>query len=218
METILTGGSGIIKLEVPQYNTKNKTPVIGILQDDIQIRMMNNWSPNSEINTALDKLQEFQQVWGADSVVNYLPTSGMTWKGTPPIRVQVSFYLITLNKNSNIRHSAKLLAGLCALNVTGSMSTGFHGGYKLDLYDNALNLNNNIDLTNNQEDVQGTCNILVNAKTNTYIRGLLCTEFQCQPSTVSCRNGEPLYYNIGMSFTGYRAPILSDLDSMFGGN
>lgn len=212
---ILSHNSGIIAIKTPIYDSESRTVIKGILQDDIQIQMGNNWAPNSDLNTALDTLQEFQQIWGADSVSNYLPTSGMTWKGTQHIKIQASFYLVTFNEYSNIQRDVRLLAELCALKPTGTTSTGFHNGYKLNLYDNNMTLNNNIDL--NKNDVKGTCEIMINNMSHTYIQGLLAQSLQIQPSTVRCKNGEPLYYIVNMSFTGYRAPIVGDLKSIFGG-
>lgn len=218
---ILSKSSGVIKIGIPidnkndKYDSNPLTWVVGILQDDIQIQLANNWAPNSEINTALDTLQEFQQIWSTDSVSNYIPTSGMTWKGTKHIVVNVAFYLITFNENSNIQRDARLLAELLTLTPTGVTSTGFHNGYKLNLYQGNERINNNVDL--NINDIKGTCHIVVNNGRHTELKGLLASSMQIQPSTVSCIGGEPLYYIVNMGFTGYRAPIKADLKSVFGG-
>lgn len=218
---ILNSGSGIIEIRVPQHDSEYKAVVKGILQDDIQIQMGNNWSPFSELNpSVMEKLQGLQQIWQADSVTNYIPTSGMAWKGTEHIRIQTSFYLVNFNPSIDIQKSAKTLAELCALKPDGSTATGFHGGYKMDLYHDNGSLNNKMDYK--QVDIKGTCEIRVNSQHHTCIKGLLAKDIQLQPSTVSVWNhrrgcGEPLYYIVNMSFTGHRAPIMSDLKWMFGG-
>lgn len=206
-------GSGIITIQVPQFGGGFKA-VQGILQNDLQVQMGNNWNPLSELNSqVMDKLQGLQQVWQADSVTNYIPTSGMAWKGTAHIKVHATFYLISHSRHANIQADAKTLAELCALKPDGVTSTGFHGGYKMNLYDNNLNLNNSIDLKNNN--VPGTCEVIIDSHTR--ICGLLAQNMNYQTSTVCVKTGKPLYYIVDMSFTGYRAPIISDLNSIFGG-
>lgn len=220
---VLQSGSGIIEIVVPQYNDMIKAPHIkGVLQDDIQITMKNNWSPFSELNPhIMEKLQGLQQIWQADSVTNYIPTSAQAWKGTNPILVSASFYLINFNKDSNIQAKARILSKLCALNPESTTQTKFHGGYKMDLYNDSGDLINDINY-NDTLTVPGTCEIIVNSEKHTYIRGLLANEISIQPSTVSVWNpkkqrGEPLYYSITMSFVGHRAPIEKDLVHLFGG-
>jgi hypothetical protein len=220
---VLQSGSGIIEIVVPQYNENIKSAHIkGVLQDDIQITMKNNWSPFSELNPhIMEKLQGLQQIWQADSVTNYIPTSAQAWKGTSPIVVSASFYLINFNSDANIQGKARILSNLCALNPESNTQTKFHGGYKMDLYDDEGALINELNYHDTLT-VPGTCEIIINSERHTYIRGLLANEISIQPSTVSVWNnkkkrGEPLYYTINMSFLGHRAPVEKDLIHLFGG-
>ena len=211
--------SGKVTIMMPNYNNHNAKPsqyntyLQGILQDDPQIIMANTFTPLSELDSALKPLQDFQQVMGANNVLNYLPASAMSWQGTDPIKVRISFYLITLHKGSNIMGQLEHLAELAALHVTDATSTRFHGGYRYQLYnDKELIKNSGIE---SDLDVEGTCIIGINE--NTYIRGMLLTSLQFQPSTVVCRNKEPLYYIVNAEFKGYRPPVTGDLKSIFGG-
>ena len=210
--------SGVVTIWVPSYKNHNAKPsqynnaIQGILQDDPQIQMGNTFTPLSELDNALQPLQNFQQVMGANNVVNYLPASASTWQGTSPIKVHLNFYMLTLYNGSNIMGQLKKLAELAALHVTDETSTRFHGGYRFQLYkDKQLISNNGIEKTQN---VPGTCRIDINE--NTYIQGMLLQSLQYQPSTVVCRNKEPLYYIVNAQFIGYRAPVTGDLKSIFG--
>lgn len=220
--------SGIITLRVPTSNGGDSRSdyhdVKGILQDDPQIQFGNNWSPISEFKTALDPLQDFQQVIQAESVSSFISGSGMAWKGTAHIKVNCSFYLISFNAKSNIQNSAKMLAQLCALNVTGKTKVRPHGGYQLDLFNsNEALTNDNVsykdlkDIAGDGEKVPGTVTLFINSGSHTKITGLLAQSIQIQPSTVTVKNGAPLYYIVNAGFTGYRAPIYDDLKPMFGG-
>lgn len=221
--------SGIVELIVPEsIGGSDRTAyasVKGILQDDPQIQMGNNWSPISEFKTALDPLQDFQQVVQAESVSSFISGSGMAWKGTVHIIVNCTFYLISFNAKSNIQRSARLLAQLCALDVTGKTKVRPHGGYQLDLFkSNEAITNKDVsykdlnDISGKKgEDVPGTVTMYVNSRSHTRIPGLLAHSVQIQPSTVTVKNGAPLYYIVNIGFTGYRAPVYEDLRHMFGG-
>ena len=121
--------------------------------------------------------------------------------------------MITLYNGSNIMGQLKKLAELAALHVTDETSTRFHGGYRFQYYQDKLLINNEgIEKT---QDVPGTC--IININDNTYLRGMLLTSLQFQPSTVVCPKGEPLYYLVNASFTQYRPPVTTDLNHVFGG-
>lgn len=210
--------SGVVTIWVPSYDNHNAKPseynhaLQGILQEDPQITMGNNFVPLSELDSALHPLQDFQQVMGANNVVNYLPASAMTWQGTPPIKIQLNFYMITLYNGSNIMGQLKHLAELASLHVTDETSTRFHGGYRFQYYQDKLLINNEgIEKT---QDVPGTC--IININESTCLRGMLLTALHFQPSTVVCKHHEPLYYNVNATFTGYRPPVTGDLGSIFG--
>lgn len=216
--------SGVVQLQCPSYNNRELKPsqygedqyVTGILQDDPQIQMGNDFTTLSELSDALGNLQDFQTVAGANNLVNYIPASAMTWQGTAPIKVNLAFYLITFNKDSNIQGRLKILAEMATLDVTGDLTTRVHGGYRFMYY----NIKKDGNLINNEaidknKDVPGTFRILINNRT--CLTGMLLTSLQFQPSTVVCKNKEPLYYIVNASFVQYRPPIRSDLDSVFGG-
>ena len=138
-DTFLSSNSGIVTLEIPQV--EGSTAFIkGILQEDPQIQMGNQWGTLSEFDNLLDPLQELQQAIQTDNISNYVSATGMAWKGTPHIKVNCSFYLISFNSSSNIRAQAKQLAKLCTVTVTGSIGVKIHGGYKLDYFKNNENL------------------------------------------------------------------------------
>ena len=215
-DTFLSSNSGIVTLEIPQV--EGSTAFIkGILQEDPQIQMGNQWGTLSEFDNLLDPLQELQQAIQTDNISNYVSATGMAWKGTPHIKVNCSFYLISFNSNSNIRAQAKQLAKLCTVTVTGSFGVKIHGGYKLDYFknNNDLTLNNLNDITS--QTVKGTVTLSINSYRHTKIPGLLTQSLTIQPSTVCVRSGAPLYYVVTAGFIGYRAPISSDMDVMYGG-
>lgn len=215
-DTFLSSNSGIVTLEIPQV--EGGTAFIkGILQEDPQIQMGNQWGTLSEFDNLLDPLQELQQAIQTDNISNYVSATGMAWKGTPHIKVNCSFYLISFNSSSNIRAQAKQLAKLCTVTVTGSVGVKIHGGYKLDYFKNneSLTLNNLNDITS--QDVKGTVTLYINSYRHTKIPGLLTQSLTIQPSTVCVRSGAPLYYVVTAGFIGYRAPISSDMDVMYGG-
>lgn len=216
-DTFLSSNSGIATLEIPQV--EGGTAFIkGILQEDPQIQMGNQWGTLSEFDNLLDPLQELQQAIQTDNISNYVSATGMAWKGTPHIKVNCSFYLISFNSSSNIRAQAKQLAKLCTVTVTGSIGVKIHGGYKLDYFKNneSLTLNNLNDITS--QNVKGTVTLSINSYRHTKIPGLLTQSLTIQPSTVCVRSGAPLYYVVTAGFIGYRAPISSDMDVMYGGS
>ena len=99
-DTFLSSNSGIVTLEIPQIEG-NSAFIKGILQEDPQIQMGNQWGTLSEFDNLLDPLQELQQAIQTDNISNYVSATGMAWKGTPHIKVNCSFYLISFNSNSN---------------------------------------------------------------------------------------------------------------------
>ena len=215
-DTFLSSNSGIVTLEIPQVEGGSAF-IKGILQEDPQIQMGNQWGTLSEFDNLLDPLQELQQAIQTDNISNYVSATGMAWKGTPHIKVNCSFYLISFNSSSNIRAQAKQLAKLCTVTVTGSVGVKIHGGYKLDYFKNneSLTLNNLNDITS--QNVKGTVTLSINSYRHTKIQGLLTQSLTIQPSTVCVRSGAPLYYVVTAGFIGYRAPISSDMDVMYGG-
>ena len=215
-DTFLSSNSGIVTLEIPRVEGGNAF-IKGILQEDPQIQMGNQWGTLSEFDNLLDPLQELQQAIQTDNISNYVSATGMAWKGTPHIKVNCSFYLISFNSSSNIRAQAKQLAKLCTVTVTGSVGVKIHGGYKLDYFKNneSLTLNNLNDITS--QNVKGTVTLSINSYRHTKIPGLLTQSLTIQPSTVCVRSGAPLYYVVTAGFIGYRAPISSDMDVMYGG-
>ena len=216
-DTFLSSNSGIVTLEIPRV--EGGTAFIkGILQEDPQIQMGNQWGTLSEFDNLLDPLQELQQAIQTDNISNYVSATGMAWKGTPHIKVNCSFYLISFNSSSNIRAQAKRLAKLCTVTVSGSDGVKIHGGYKLDYFknNNDLTLNNLNDITS--QTVKGTVTLSINSYRHTKIPGLLTQSLTIQPSTVCVRSGAPLYYVVTAGFIGYRAPISSDMDVMYGGS
>ena len=215
-DTFLSSNSGIVTLQIPQVEGDDDF-IKGILQEDPQIQMGNQWGALSEFDNLLDPLQELQQAIQTDNISNYVSATGMAWKGTPHIKVNCSFYLISFNSSSNIRAQAKHLAKLCTVTVTGSVGVKIHGGYKLDYFKNneSLTLNNLNDITS--QNVKGTVTLSINSYRHTKIPGLLTQSLTIQPSTVCVRSGAPLYYVVTAGFIGYRAPISSDMDVMYGG-
>ena len=215
-DTFLSSNSGIVTLQIPQVEGDDDF-IKGILQEDPQIQMGNQWGTLSEFDNLLDPLQELQQAIQTDNISNYVSATGMAWKGTPHIKVNCSFYLISFNSSSNIRAQAKQLSKLCTVTTTGKVGVKIHGGYKLDYFKNnkSLTLNNLNDITS--QDVKGTVTLSIYSYRHTKIPGLLTQSLTIQPSTVCVRSGAPLYYVVTAGFIGYRAPISSDMDVMYGG-
>ena len=88
-DTFLSSKSGIVTLEIPQV--EGGTAFIkGILQEDPQIQMGNQWGTLSEFDNLLDPLQELQQAIQTDNISNYVSATGMAWKGTPHIGARFS--------------------------------------------------------------------------------------------------------------------------------
>lgn len=216
--------SGIIELYVPSNGDGSAHEYVrGVLQDDPQIQLGNNFNPISEFKTALDPLQDFQQIIQADSISSFISGSGMVWKGTNPMKVNCGFYLISFSAKSNIQKSARVLAQLGALSVAGATSVKPHCGYSPNLISSNDALGDNVnysslnDISGSGEKVPGTVTIVINSTSHTKLTGLLATSIQIQPSTVTVKDGAPLYYIVNMSFTGYRSPTFGDLKHTFGG-
>ena len=95
-DTFLSSNSGIVSLQIPQVEGDDVF-IKGILQEDPQIQMGNQWGTLSEFDNLLDPLQELQQAIQTDNISNYVSATGMAWKGTPHIKVNCSFYLISFN-------------------------------------------------------------------------------------------------------------------------
>ena len=214
-DTFLSSNSGIVALEIPQIEG-GVINIKGILQEDPQIQMGNQWGTLSEFNNLLDPLQNFQQAIQTDNISNYVSATGMAWKGTPHIKVNCSFYLISFNSYSNIRAQVKQLAKLCTVTVTGDIGVKIHGGYKLDYFkpNRDLKLENLNDIIG--QGTKGTVTLSINSYDHTKIPGLLTQSLTIQRSTVCVRSGAPLYYVVTAGFIGYRAPISSDMNAIYG--
>lgn len=214
--------SGIIELKVPYFSkvdgSTSTESIKGILQDDPQIQLGNNWGTLNEFDDLLNPLRDIQQVVKTDNITNYVSATGMAWKGTPHIKVNCNFYLIAFNSKSNINKKAMLLSQLCTVFVSGGYGVKVHGGYQLDYYKNNETLElgtfNDSDFINSK--VDGTVTMIINSPSHTVINGLLAQTINIQPSTVCVRDGSPLYYVVSAGFTGYRAPITSDMHSIYG--
>ena len=63
---------------------------------------------------------------------------------------------------------------------------------------------------------KGTVTLSINSYDHTKIPGLLTQSLTIQPSTVCVRSGAPLYYVVTAGFIGYRAPISSDMNAIYG--
>ena len=215
-DTFLSSDSGIVTVEVPLIGG-GTVRIKGILQEDPQIQMGNQWGTLNEFDNLLDPLQKLQQAIQTDNISNYVSATGMVWKGTPHIKVNCNFYLISFNANSDIRGQANELAKLCSVTVTGKTGVKIHGGYKVNYFksNESLTLNNLNDIT--EQKVEGTVTLYINSRAHTKIPGLLTQSLTIQPSTVSVRSGAPLYYMVSAGFIGYRAPISSDMDVIYGG-
>ena len=221
-DNLMLHNSGLIQIQVPSYSNHDALPsqyvdnITGILQEDPSIQMGNTFTPLSELSEALGEIQNTQMVLGANNLLNYIPASAMTWQGTAPIKINVSFYLVTLSEKSNIQKTLKKLAELATVHVVDETSSRIHGGYRFMNYEvtneKSLISNEGIDKC---KEVPGTCRIFIND--STCLQGMLLQNLQYQPSTVVCRHGEPLYYIVNAQFQQYRPPVDSDLNSVFGG-
>lgn len=122
--------------------------VEGYLTEDPQISLKNNWEA---LIPDLGAINDFMQI--ADlGTTSWISTSKATWKGTDPLTVTLTFYLIT-NRMSQIRSKngtgpdmpvtvqASYFARLCALSpadkagsrgnsgMFDTLSVNVHGGY-----------------------------------------------------------------------------------------
>lgn len=152
LNTIADSMAGTVIFSLPSATTPGQCiDVEGYLTEDPTIKLQNNWEA---IMPDLGMINDFAQIAGLGAK-SWIATSSASWKGTDPIQVSLTFYLITCRlkqltgggkgPDMPITEQASAFAQLCAVSAGdagGGSSDGFfsslnvnvHGGYKPQVF------------------------------------------------------------------------------------
>ena len=220
--------SGIVQITLPKpsgtsRNSTTATTIKGFLLNDPTIRVRNQWG---SILPDDGSLNELIQMTGQQNLFSWVAASSAAWKASDPISVGLDFYLLSINKNSNIKSQAGSLMSLAALQTSGEGSSGLaddvavnvHGGYRVDLLEGNKDIGINALLTNAfsslSGDKEGTLKIKIGDQV--ILKNMLLEECSAEHSSVQVAEGIPLYIKISATFRMFRAPLVADLESIYG--
>lgn len=142
INTIADSLAGTATFSLPACDgTNNFVIVDGFLVDNPTINMKNEWG---SLLPDITSLNDYAQLAGV-GMTSWLSTSKAAWRGTDPITLTLSFYLLTYRKaqidgtgtgrDLPVSKQAAYFAQLAALR-TGDhgIDVGVHGGYRPDVY------------------------------------------------------------------------------------
>ena len=210
--------SGIVKLDLPTGTT-----VTGLLVNDPSIKVRNQWGtimPESE------DLNQLLMMAGRQNLFSWVSASSAAWKSTDPLTLGLDFYLLSYDKNSNVKGQASALLSLAALgDVEGSSfaeatQVQVHGGYKIDLFDSNSKLTKSTIDSYLQEaagklagDKAGTITIRIGDQIK--LKNMLLDECTAEHSRVQVASGVPLFIKITATFRLCRAPLTADIEGIY---
>ena len=165
-------------------------------------------------------------ILGSKNLFSWVSASSAAWKSTAPLSLGLDFYLLSYNRQVNIKKQVGALMSLSALSVPaeGILSDALvqvHGGYRVTLTDSNKTLDNSAIgayLGNAVSDLskpkhEGTVSVNINGEIP--IHNLLLQDCNAEISNVQVAEGIPLYIKVTTIFRMYRAPLLSDIRQTF---
>ena len=244
--------SGVIEISIPKTDVSpnpndpsrgNRVEVRALLDGDIKFSLGNKWDNLINIGTDISDWQQTLNL-GAYNLLNWVSASSVGWKGSDPLTITFSCYLVTYKRNQvEIMEQARWLAGLSAIYVNNSgngvesnATVRVHGGYTPKFWVGNANLGDytafvgtdgvNTNTPINDFTVGDIYNNGVNNDTGMVklhwggpggpvITGLLLDKCEVEISSVMCAPKEPLWIKLTPQFRTYRAMTVGDVDRIF---
>ena len=232
-----------VRITVPNPGVGGPIDVKGLLIGDPQFSLQNKWGP---IISDITNLTDFSSLWGTAGIFSWISASTNCWKGTSPISVAISFYLINYKRNGlNFESKLKSLAKLAAVGKTGgmleSMQVTVHGGYQADVLEtNTKYFTDSKGLEKMKGNVgagiQKTADLVLAVNENNMAKGavalifgnknaisnLLLVKLDVTESTIEVADQaggsrKPLFYKVDAQFVGVAPVTTDDVDYMFTG-
>lgn len=232
-----------VRITVPNPGVGGPIDVKGLLIGDPMFSLQNKWGP---IISDITNLTDFSSLWGTAGIFSWISASTNCWKGTSPISVAISFYLINYKRNGlNFESKLKSLAKLAAVGKTGgmleSMQVTVHGGYQASVLEaNTSYFTDSKGLENMKgnvgAEVQNTADQVLalnpagmakgavalifgnkNAISNLLLVKLDVTESTIEVADQAGGSRKPLFYKVDAQFVGVAPVTTDDVDYMFTG-
>ena len=221
------GGSGVITLEIPAAESGTTQTIKGLLVNDPSIKVRNQWG---SVLPDTQDLNQFMTVLGSQNLYSWVSASAASWKACDPLSMGVDFYLLSIDKNSNIKAEASALLKLAALTpgdaqFVSEASVHVHGGYKIDFWTPNDDLSGDTIsaylsgaasqlMTPANQSKNGT--VTMHIGNQIVLRNMLLDEAQVEHSSVQVAEGIPLYIKISATFRMFRAPLVADIEGIYG--
>lgn len=217
-----------VRIDIPSFTEGERTILKGLIIGDPSFSAQNKWG---NVISDISSLTDFSILGGNDSLFSWISASTMCWKGTSPLNLQFEFYLINYAQGLNNKESLRELVKLASLSEDIESSIGgakvkVHGGYAADVLSGNVSYLDNLQLAYSDNikerytsDLKrGTAAVAFGNKMQ--IKHLLLNRVDVTESTVEVADqggyySEPLYYKVGVSFTGIKPLVTKDVDYMF---
>ena len=230
-----------VRLRIPNPSdvTGHTLDLTGLLIGDPTFSLQNKWGP---IISDISNLTDVSSLVGTAGVFSWMAASTNCWKGTSPISVNISFYLINYKqKGLDFESKLKSLAKLAALGRTGgaleSMQVTVHGGYQADIFkdntsyftdmkgfqdlkDKSGLVDGVASMYNDSGQAKGVVQIIFgnkNSISNLLLVKLDVTESTIEVSDSAGRNRKPLFYKVDAQFIGVAPVNTDDVEYFFTG-
>lgn len=210
----------------------------GLLIGDPTFSLQNKWGP---IISDISNLTDVTSLMGTASIATWISASTNCWKGTAPISLNVSFYLINYKSTGlNFEEQLKQLGKLAALGkgaFLNGITTTAHGGYQADVWANnetrrGYFTTQAADLSKEQYEgidaaVEGErsgnnvkSTVQVDFGNKIKIPNLLLVKLDVTKSAVEVANSDgtnvkPLYYKVDAMFTGVAPAVDTEVEFIF---
>lgn len=231
-----SGSPSTVRLWIPN---KSKTgfnlDLYGLLIGEPTFSLQNKWGP---IINDISNLADVTSLMGTASIATWIAASTNCWKGTSPISVGVSFYLINYKTNLGLEEKLKQLTKLAALGQGGfasDITSTVHGGYQADIFKSNKEYftTDAADLKKEQyEDIKSKVDgerdasgkvisaVQVDFGNKISIPNLLLVKIDVTKSAAEVANPDgsdikPLYYKVDTQFVGVAPATTTDVDFIF---
>ena len=233
-----------VRLLIPNVSkaTGLSLDLTGIMIGDPTISLQNKWGP---IINDISNLTDLSSLVGSNSLFTWIAASTNCWKGTAPISVSISFYLINYKRTGlNFESKLKALAKLAAIGESAGALEGVtstvHGGYAADIFksnksfftdlkgladaEDGANILGAVDahqrMYSTGSTVEGSVMIIFGNKNR--IGNLLLTKLDVTESTIEVADQgggsrKPLFYKVDAQFVGVSPMTTAEVDNIFTG-
>ena len=219
--------SGTVTLSIPLFDSNtqkgSRISVKGFLTSDPSIQFRNQCGSILPDDT---NINEVMNLVGSKSLAAWVSSSSAGWKSCEPITIAFDFYLLSLNKNSNIKWETASILQLATLNIGNqtlnkNMFVNVHGGYEAGNDNRGVFEANSTLLSNVQrnfldkKEKEGTVTIQIGDQVT--LSNMLLQEVTAEHSSVQVAEGVPLYIKLSTNWRMCRAPIVQDVAHIYGG-